>query len=137
MIKIENSNDCCGCTACYNACFQKAISMIPDEEGFLYPIADTDLCIDCGICDKVCPIKNKIVSKNTELESYVLRSKNNNVLMNSTSGGFITPLATYVLDHYGVVCAASYDNDFKVKHIIIDNLNGGGTTYHGSEVLSM
>lgn len=126
MIQIIDKAKCCGCTSCVNVCPQSAISMSPDEEGFCYPVINMDICIDCGICNKVCPIENRLVNKNAVLESYVLRTKNNNVLMNSTSGGFITPLATYVLDHYGVVCAASYDNDFKVKHTIIDNLNGGG-----------
>ena len=26
-----------------------------DNEGFLYPIIDKNICIDCGLCEKVCP----------------------------------------------------------------------------------
>ena len=126
MIQIIEKENCCGCTSCANACPKRAISMLPDEEGFLYPVADKDLCVDCGICKKVCPIENKPKNHKAELETYVLRTKNCDVLMNSTSGGFVTPLATYVLEHDGVVCAASYDEDFKVKHTIIENISGGG-----------
>ena len=37
MINIKNKTNCCGCTACMNICPKKAISMIEDKEGFLYP----------------------------------------------------------------------------------------------------
>jgi len=28
-----------------------------DEEGFLYPVVDTDICVGCMRCMKVCPMK--------------------------------------------------------------------------------
>lgn len=40
MITIKDKKDCCGCTACYNACPKKAIAMQADQEGFLYPVID-------------------------------------------------------------------------------------------------
>ena len=49
--------DCCGCTACYAICPKSAISMIKDEEGFEYPYINADDCIICGMCLKVCPVK--------------------------------------------------------------------------------
>ena len=51
MITIKDKKDCCGCTACYNACPKKAIAMQADQEGFLYPVIDQKKCVDCGICD--------------------------------------------------------------------------------------
>ena len=51
MITIKDKKDCCGCTACYNACPKKAIEMQADQEGFLYPVIDQKKCVDCGICD--------------------------------------------------------------------------------------
>ena len=49
---------CTGCSACANACPKDAIRMTPDPEGFLYPSIDASLCVDCHICEKVCPVKN-------------------------------------------------------------------------------
>lgn len=127
MIQILDKMNCCGCTSCANACPKAAISMLPDEEGFLYPIVDVDLCVDCGVCNKACPVEHKppLPGEGT-LKSYVLRVKENEVLMGSTSGGFVTPLVKYALSHNGVVCAASYDKDFKVYHTIVEKTPDGG-----------
>lgn len=56
-ILFDNKSKCCGCTACFSVCPKNAITMEPDEEGFLYPEIDKAKCIKCGICLKVCPFK--------------------------------------------------------------------------------
>lgn len=50
---------CCGCSACKAVCSVGvgAIVMVPDEEGFLYPVVDEALCIRCCRCILVCPFK--------------------------------------------------------------------------------
>ena len=44
----QDKGHCTGCTACKAACPKQCISMVQDEEGFLYPKADMEKCIDCG-----------------------------------------------------------------------------------------
>ena len=56
-ILYNRKEECCGCTACYAICSQRAISMVLDEEGFEYPSIDEKLCIRCYRCTKVCPLK--------------------------------------------------------------------------------
>ena len=56
-ILYNRKEECCGCTACYAICPKNAISMQPDEEGFLYPVVNGELCVRCYQCLKVCPIK--------------------------------------------------------------------------------
>ena len=46
---------CTGCSACYNACPKHAITMKENEEGFLYPFINVELCVKCGICERICP----------------------------------------------------------------------------------
>ena len=43
---------CNGCQACYSLCPKKAIKMVVNTEGFLFPQINNDLCIECGLCEK-------------------------------------------------------------------------------------
>lgn len=56
MIEIKEKSQCCGCGACANKCPKQAIKMKEDEYGFKYPVVNSDFCIKCGLCQKVCPI---------------------------------------------------------------------------------
>ena len=56
MIEIKDKKVCCGCHACYSACPKNCITMKENTEGYRYPSVDTSMCIDCGLCEKVCPI---------------------------------------------------------------------------------
>ena len=53
----DKRENCCGCTACYAVCPKQAISMLPDEQGFLYPVVDAALCVRCYKCLSVCAFK--------------------------------------------------------------------------------
>ena len=56
-ILFDKKENCCGCSACYAICPTRAIKMVSDEEGFLYPFIDADICIKCEKCINVCIFK--------------------------------------------------------------------------------
>ena len=56
-VLYNKEEECCGCTACYAICPQKAITMVEDKEGFEYPQIDETKCVRCYQCMKVCPFK--------------------------------------------------------------------------------
>ena len=56
MIQITDKSRCCGCEACVQVCPKHCISFKQDHEGFFYPEANADICIQCGLCEKVCPV---------------------------------------------------------------------------------
>lgn len=92
MIKIQNKQDCCGCMACVQRCPKHCISMKEDEEGFLYPVVDESICIDCGLCEKVCPIKNENESREP-IKVLAAQNTDDEIRKSSSSGGIFYPLA--------------------------------------------
>lgn len=116
MIQIVEKYNCCGCHACYNICPQQAISMSPDEEGFLYPKVDVNKCTDCHKCEKVCPLLGRGEISNIPANISGIRTTHNDILSTSSSGGLFSILAQSILDNKGYVTAASFDNDNNVVH---------------------
>ena len=110
--KILNlKNFCTGCGACMNICKHNCISMKNDEEGFLYPFIDQEKCIQCSLCEKICPIlqsqeENSILENS---ENYMYKAGDLNILENSSSGGAFTLLANLVLQQNGIVFASKYN----------------------------
>lgn len=123
MINIEDKSKCTGCTACANVCPKKCISMNEDTEGFVYPEVDFENCIDCKKCEKVCPGNNIIRPLNMINNAYVVRAKDDEYLMNGTSGGFVGPLIDYVLANHGICCVSSMDEDMVVRHVFVKSLD--------------
>lgn len=119
----KEEKDCTGCTACYSACPKGAITMKQDEKGFKYPLIDKNKCIDCGICQKICPIKNSQKKLPEEQEVYAAKHKNMNNRLKCSSGGVFGELAKYVIEQKGCVFGAAFDEEKKVKHIKIEEVN--------------
>ena len=111
----HKKQDCCGCGACAAACTQNAISMKPDREGFLYPTVEQELCISCGQCLTVCPIKY-FNDQSTGCQFYGARSRDQQIRERSSSGGIFSVLADYVLKRSGYVYAAGFDKNMAVVH---------------------
>lgn len=118
MIKIENLEDCCGCTACESICPHDAISMKPDAMGFLYPTTDPSKCIGCGLCEKVCAFnENYDTSFNLpQPDAYAARHKNMEEVETSRSGAAFIAISDYILKQGGVVYGAGYTEHFRVVH---------------------
>ena len=125
MIRILEKHDCCGCSACVQKCPKRCISLREDEEGFLYPIIDENTCVDCGLCERVCPIINQRKSR-LPLHVYAAVSANERVRLQSSSGGIFTQLAVKVLDEGGVVFGACFDENWEVNHDYTENIESLG-----------
>lgn len=122
MIKIEDKSKCSGCHSCYNVCPKHCITMIEDQEGFWYPEVDKNQCIDCGLCEKRCPILSDMKVDNQPV-AYACYNKDESIRKESSSGGVFTLLATLVIEHGGIVYGASFNDENMVEHIEINNVN--------------
>lgn len=120
MIIIDDKAMCCGCSACFSVCPKNAITMLEDEKGFKYPKISKNKCINCGLCEKICPILNKREKLNKP-KAYACINKDESIRKNSSSGGIFTLIAEEIVDMGGVVFGAQFDNDFNVIHSYTDN----------------
>lgn len=124
---INNLNiklECAGCRMCEQICPKNAIKMEEDEEGFLRPVVDENLCINCGLCIKRCPQRNEVEKSRENQTAYAAKIKNIDTLKNSSSGGVFSVLANEYIKNKGKVYGAAYDENFNVMHIGVDTLEG-------------
>lgn len=131
-IKKKNSiidiKNCYGCGVCFLNCPKKAIQMKYNKLGQKIPYIDKEKCINCGVCKKLCPMffKNREKEKKN---AYVALTKDSKMLYKSSSGGISAALAKEYILKGGVVYGASgitpknLEEEYKVEHILIDNLS--------------
>lgn len=116
MITLKAKEDCCGCSACANACPINCIEMKRDNEGFLYPFIFQKLCANCGLCEKVCPEINAKDDIPCKQIAYVVQHKDDTVRKESTSGGAFTSIAENIISKGGVVFGVAFED--KVKYLV-------------------
>lgn len=123
MIKIVNKEDCCGCNACVQKCPKHCITMKEDHEGFLYPMVNESFCIDCKLCETVCPVLNvyQPIAPVLALAAY---NKDRKVRLESSSGGIFTLLSERVIAEGGVVFGARFNDQWQVEIGHTDTTDG-------------
>lgn len=121
MINITDKTKCCGCSACVQRCPKQSISMKEDEQGFLYPVIDTATCIDCGLCEKVCPMLNPSAAKEP-LQVLAAKNRNEEQRLKSSSGGTFILLAEHIIRQGGVVFGARFNEKWEVEHCCAETI---------------
>lgn len=104
---VVNCRACCGCGACSVVCPVHCIDFVYGNR-FNYPKVDDTQCIECGKCLQVCPsvfLLNGIdpgftddVTK-ADYDCHLLHYKEDDVRMNSSSGGFITGIILHLMEN--------------------------------------
>lgn len=113
MIKIKDKTNCSGCEACMNICPKNCISMQKDEYDLYYPKVNIEECINCGLCEKVCPILNKKDMNYDNSKVFGMYNKDKDILKKSSSGGVFYSLAKEIINKGGVVYGVDFDLQFK------------------------
>ena len=122
-MEICKRQDCCGCGVCVEVCPKKCITMKQDEEGFYYPSIDVHKCIECKLCQTVCP-GNSGMKATEYTDAYAVLNASEEVRGNSSSGGAFYSLALKVLEVGGVVFGAAFTEGCEeVTHICIENVD--------------
>lgn len=119
---VKAQNLCAQCGICSAICPKHCISMVQEQFDYLPRISGD--CIDCGLCKKVCPVNSlgeydekKSVIQNILggfKEVLAVKTRDRSILLNSTSGGFVTTFVQALLrkgkyDCAFLVCDYNYD----------------------------
>lgn len=114
-MKITETIKCYGCGACQQICPKGAITMAPDQEGFLRPEVNAGLCVECGLCQKACPAES-IDLHPGEKKAYALKHKEEAKRKKATSGGAFIALSDKILEQGGIVYGVVYNENWKAVH---------------------
>lgn len=115
---------CSSCGACANICAHGAISMQLDKEGFYRPVVDSSKCVKCGMCEKACPWENDVFNPNGSSKApkaVAAYAQDEEIRLQSSSGGIFTVLAEKILDDGGVVVGVAQLSSTRFGHILVDN----------------
>lgn len=122
MIKLASPFNCTGCASCVNICPKDAISMKEDNEGFLFPEIDSNICIQCRKCELHCPIllEDRPSMNYLEPTTFALWSKIDRTV--SSSGGAFSAFARYCFQNNGIVYGVILDSNMNCRHMRIDTI---------------
>lgn len=117
MVQLAINDLCTGCSSCVAVCPYQCLSMEPNENGFLHPVfLEREKCLECGLCEKTCPVLKHKKTKQQNTKAYAMYSLNEDIREKSSSGGIFTEIARSVLAQGGKVYGAAYAKDFSVYH---------------------
>lgn len=127
MQTICPENKCTGCGACYNSCPHNCISMEFNEKGYLHPSISSE-CVDCKVCQKVCPILNDVTRNERIFPTvYLAHSKDEEIVRNAASGGIATVINKYFVEKKnGYACGIKFNDKFLAVFSILGGDNSDG-----------
>lgn len=112
---VKREDLCTGCGTCVGLCPASAIEMVIDhKKGINIPVINGERCTECGICVKVCPghkvdfkdLNREIFGRQPDdillgnyLHCYTGYATDNDLRYNSSSGGLVTALLLFALEH--------------------------------------
>ena len=116
-VELCNSQNCTQCHACESECPRNCISFVEAKDGFLIPIINRDLCIECGRCMSVChQFNNPKLLRLGKPKSYAAWNKDDKIRAKSSSGGVFSVLSEKIIQGGGVVFGSVMDDKFQVHH---------------------
>ncbi|WP_077611307.1 Coenzyme F420 hydrogenase/dehydrogenase, beta subunit C-terminal domain [Clostridium sp. Marseille-P2415] len=113
---------CVGCRSCEQSCPVKCIRLRPNQEGFLYPDVDEQVCLSCGVCLKKCPAFDFKPQGRKPVRVLGFKSNDRERILQSASGGASDLFARFIIQAGGSVYGCAYTENLEARHIKVDKI---------------
>lgn len=126
-IDMQNAAPCSGCGGCAAICPRDAIVIRLDDRGFLKARVRQELCVDCGLCLRVCHRFTEPTGGISlyDAKLYALQSADGGTVKTCSSGGIAHELAVQTLARGGKAVGAVYDlTSNTVRHAMVAEPEG-------------
>lgn len=120
-ILLSSPYPCSGCGACSAVCPKNAIRLKLDDAGFYKAFVDAAVCVDCGLCTKVCTRYEEEFRGISLYDAplYALQSADAGTVRRCTSGGIAHELSAHYWKQGYKVIGVVYNTDTdRAEHII-------------------
>ncbi|MCM1006889.1 MAG: polysaccharide pyruvyl transferase family protein [Ruminococcus flavefaciens] len=121
-VTLKSKENCTGCMACAGICPTDAITVSYSDFGYRIPTINSEKCINCKLCSKVCHYVTPNQFINTE-KAFIAYNTDKNQRQISASGGVFSALAYSFINNGGLVAASelSFSHGIPdISHIIVD-----------------
>lgn len=122
MIDYDFNHNCCGCSACIDACPKHCIKQTTNKFGFVVPDVDKSICVDCHICEKVCPILKPERIEYQDRKMFSAVNKNEELRTAGSSGSIFYLLAEKIISSGGIVFGAAFDDRLQLRHTSAESI---------------
>lgn len=121
MINKVKIDDCVLCGNCFDKCPKQCITFSKKYCSFSYPEIDMDKCIKCNLCERVCPAIQEQERKVPD-QYFGVKNRDEKILKLSSSGGVFFAIAKKIIKNGGVVVGATFDENIRVTHQMVDRV---------------
>lgn len=108
-MELASKDSCTGCGNCKLICKKQAITFPRDVLNNIYPEIDSSKCVDCGLCQKVCPAISR-VEKAAPQTCHSVYAKDKTILKSSASGGVAQAIYRWCLKKDILFSGVYFDN---------------------------
>lgn len=122
MPVLASKSTCTGCMACLDRCPHNAIEVCQGSDGHRYVRVNQNLCVECKLCEKTCPIVNGFSYGEQSLKSDFLAgwSEEDNLRDCGATSGIFGTIASAFIQNGGFVAAAVMDG-LECKYILTNS----------------
>lgn len=128
---------CCGCGACVAECPKGALSLSENSEGFIEASIRRELCVECGLCAKVCPFSSQTSAMSiVDAKLYSYASADSDARRKSSSGGISNDIAEEAIERgYEVTGCSLDDGCMTASHKTVSKSDGNVAAFQGSKYI--